>query len=426
MRKKFVPESEKIVPIRVEAPPPLNVLSVTELLQNEYEPVKWIIPDILPEGLTLFCAAPKIGKSMVALAIALRMARRTHGGINGDTLYLSLDDVSERRLQSRVRSLLQGKEVEPRVFFATESRCLDTGLIEQFEEWMRMYPDTAMIVIDVYGTVKPKRIGDDIYKNDYNALNSLRTFATHHRVAIILVHHTRKKKDDDDWINNINGSNGLAGACDTLWYLKRKRGEQAMTLCIDGREEGLSREVALTLEDLDQPWVLDGVGTPEDLNASEQKVISVLRDQGVPLTPKQIADLSELKLPHSQKIVRRMLVKNHLIQTTYGKYDLSKTDKTDNDSNRLTEKKSVVSLPDAASQADLDARLTKKQNNANICQSVSLSLSEIPPVPQWRQERPCCHCGGGEWRFNGWSEWEGEEPRALWVCAKCFPGSIAG
>jgi hypothetical protein len=54
-------KERKVVPFRSQGDvPPLKVLSINQLLQNEYEPVKWIIPDILPEGLTLFCAAPKI------------------------------------------------------------------------------------------------------------------------------------------------------------------------------------------------------------------------------------------------------------------------------------------------------------------------------------------------------------------------------
>jgi hypothetical protein len=344
-------------------------LSVNELLHNQYEPVKWIIPDILPEGLTLFCAAPKIGKSMVALAIALRMARRVHGGIEGETLYLSLDDVSERRLQSRTRSLLQGKEVEDRIFFATESRNLDTGLIEQLEQWMSIRPATALIVIDVYGTVKPKRVGDDIYKNDYNALNNLRTFATKHRVAVILVHHTRKKRDDEDWINNINGSNGLAGACDTLWYLKRARGSQEMTLCIDGREDGLASQVALTLEDLDLPWIIDGVGTPQDLNQSEQMVIRVLQEQSSPLSPKQVAELAQLK--NTRMLIRRMLAKNLIIQTTYGLYTVAPESNRVTKSNRVTIDEKAVTLCDTAPQADVQARVTK--NSKNACYSVTLT-----------------------------------------------------
>jgi hypothetical protein len=313
---------------------PLKVISVNELLHNEYEPVKWIIPGILPEGLTMFAAAPKIGKSMVALAIALRMARRVHGGIDGDTLYLSLDDVLERRLQSRVRSLLQGKEVEDHLFIATESRHIDTGLIEQLEMWMTEHPATVLIVVDVYGTVKPKRIGDDIYKNDYNALNSLRTFASKHRVAIILIHHTRKKSDDGDWINNINGSNGLAGACDTLWYLKRVRGQQEMRLCIDGREDGLSYEVALTLDDLDAPWKMGDEEEESDVNSTEQKILDVLKSCKVAecthtetcnsatlqYTPKEISELTGLKHNTVRSALRRMHVKNLVSQTKFGSY----------------------------------------------------------------------------------------------------------
>jgi hypothetical protein len=270
---------------------------------------------------------------------------------------------------------LQGKEVEDHVFIATESQSLDTGLIEQLEMWMKERPSTVLLVIDVYGTVKPKRIGDDIYKNDYSALNSLRTFATKHRVAIILIHHTRKKSDDGDWINNINGSNGLAGACDTLWYLKRKRGEQDMTLCIDGREDGLASEVGLTLEDLDLPWKIDNAGTPEELNESEQKVIAVLQVQNEPLTPKQIAELSELK--NSRYLIRRMLAKKLVAQTTYGKYELPKSSK----SSRVAEYENAATLSQAAWQAASQSRVARVAEYENVATLATLAQAENAPAP---------------------------------------------
>lgn len=362
----------KVRPIRpIEDVSPLRVISVNELLRNEYEPVKWIIPDILPEGLTNFSAAPKIGKSMVALAIALRMARRVHGGIDGDTLYLSLDDISERRLQGRIRSLLQGEEVEDHVFIATESQSIDTGLIGQLEMWMHGHPATALIVIDVYAKVKPKRQGDDVYLNAYNALEPLRTFATKHRIAIILIHHDRKQKDGGDWINNSSGSSGHTGACDTLWHLERVRSEKEMILRIDGREYGLASEVGLTLEDLNLPWVIDGTGTVQELNESEQKVIDVLQTKGVPLAPKQISELSGLE--NTRMLIRRMLVKNLVTQTTYGAYTLPESNKSNKDEN-------VVTLSEDTPQAVPQARVTENESSEKPCYSVTLE-EYLPEEP---------------------------------------------
>ena len=78
--------------------------TLQELLARELPPVRWAIPDILPEGLTLLAGKPKLGKSWFALSVALAIAA---GGFalgkqpvtQGEVLYLALED-NERRVRS--------------------------------------------------------------------------------------------------------------------------------------------------------------------------------------------------------------------------------------------------------------------------------------------------------------------------------------
>jgi putative DNA primase/helicase len=57
--------------------------SLQELLSRQLPPIQWAIPDILPEGLTLLAGKPKLGKSWLALAMALAVAA---GGVALGTL----------------------------------------------------------------------------------------------------------------------------------------------------------------------------------------------------------------------------------------------------------------------------------------------------------------------------------------------------
>src|SRR5258708_19570344 len=82
-----------------------EIFPLKALLQKELPPVKWAIPGILPEGLTLLCGKPKMGKSWLVLGFALGIACGGYvlGKVNveqGYVLYLSLED-NERRLQRR-------------------------------------------------------------------------------------------------------------------------------------------------------------------------------------------------------------------------------------------------------------------------------------------------------------------------------------
>lgn len=211
--------------------------------RNEYEPVRWIVDGILPEGLTMLCSAPKTGKSMIALAFAVRMARRTHGGIDGDTLYLSLDDTSERRLQSRIKSLLQGREVSDHLSFAMQAQSLDTGLIEQLGMWVKEHADTRLVVIDGYILIKSKKQDDGLVK--------LQEFALKHHLAVLLTH------DREDWIDSCSGSTGLTAAVNTLWTLERRPQSNELTLRIKRRGMIGELGVRLSLNNLNAPWKIE-------------------------------------------------------------------------------------------------------------------------------------------------------------------------
>ena len=85
-----------------------QVFTAAELQKKTFDPVKFIVPQLIPEGLTLLCGRPKVGKSWAALEIAVSVAMcgafTCFGGretIKGDVLYAALED-NQRRLQRRM------------------------------------------------------------------------------------------------------------------------------------------------------------------------------------------------------------------------------------------------------------------------------------------------------------------------------------
>src|SRR5215211_1275095 len=87
-----------------------RVISASELLGLELPTVRWAIPDLLPEGVTILAGKPKLGKSWMALGFGITVST---GGValgtkrveRGEALYLGLED-NHRRLQGRLRKLL--------------------------------------------------------------------------------------------------------------------------------------------------------------------------------------------------------------------------------------------------------------------------------------------------------------------------------
>jgi AAA domain len=83
-----------------------NRLDARHLQSRRFSPVRYIIPSILPEGVTLLAGRPKIGKSWFTLQIACSVAAGTttlatdgDPPVAGDVLVLALED-NERRLQN--------------------------------------------------------------------------------------------------------------------------------------------------------------------------------------------------------------------------------------------------------------------------------------------------------------------------------------
>jgi AAA domain len=86
----------------------LTVVNAYEIYMKDLPPTKWYVGEILQEGATLLSGDPKVGKSFLALQIAIAVAGRSDRvcgslsvGIHGRVLYLALDDGSEKRIHGR-------------------------------------------------------------------------------------------------------------------------------------------------------------------------------------------------------------------------------------------------------------------------------------------------------------------------------------
>jgi hypothetical protein len=102
-----------------------------ELDKMRFDPIKFVVPGYIVEGLTLFAGKPKIGKSWLLLHAAIAVARGgfTLGDVHcqeGDVLYCALED-NKRRLQSRMTKLLGTSTWPRRLSFACEMPRLTEG-----------------------------------------------------------------------------------------------------------------------------------------------------------------------------------------------------------------------------------------------------------------------------------------------------------
>lgn len=223
-----------------EARPALESISAADLQQKNIPPIRWIVKDLIPAGLTILASPPKFGKSWMAMHLCLSVSM--NGRFLGfdcckcSVLYAALED-GHRRLKSRMGKILGPVPAPSNFFFTTEVLTLANGLIDALDAHIKERPDTGMIVIDTLAKVRDVGGGKDVYGRDYNDIGALKRFADAHNVALLLVHHLRKAGDDSDPFAHISGTNGLSGAADSMWVLaKERRSDDTAKLSITGRD----------------------------------------------------------------------------------------------------------------------------------------------------------------------------------------------
>lgn len=220
-------------------------------LQNQNIPVpNIIVQHMIYQGLSVIASPPKLGKSWLSLDLAICIATGQDFLGNkteqGDCLYLALED-SYHRLQSRLNLILGDKKAPDNLFISTLSNGLENGLLEQLNDFITLHPNTRLIIIDTLQKVRGNiKFNESAYSNDYKEIGKLKAFADHHNIAILLVHHLRKAKDKDDVFNQISGTNGIAGAADTMMVLSKvNRSSEETMISITGRDVEYSEKLMI-------------------------------------------------------------------------------------------------------------------------------------------------------------------------------------
>jgi hypothetical protein len=284
-------------------------MTMDELLNLQFAPVKWTVPGIICEGLTIFAGRPKLGKSWSVLDWGLAVVgdRQALDSViceTGDVLVLALED-SKRRLQGRLQKL--GAKPNRRMTVCVEWPRINEGGIDAICTWLDQHPDARLIVIDTLAKVRPRGISTkDAYQADTDALAELHQIANERAVAIVVVHHTRKATADD-WLDSISGTTGITGTADSLLVLKRERG-QADAFLFGTARDLPDLELPLKFDEETCRWCKLEMSAPEARATSDQTaILRVLRTaNGAGLMRSQIAKMTDRSNQATSNMLKRM------------------------------------------------------------------------------------------------------------------------
>ncbi|MEW6473432.1 MAG: AAA family ATPase [Actinomycetota bacterium] len=221
-----------------------SYITEAELATFDFPPIKWVVPDLIPQGLTILAGKPKVGKSWMVLDIARQVAS---GGEflgrsidQGAVLYLALED-TQRRLQERLGMIRQeGDAPSPHLTLSTTfPRFPDAR--GRLLEWLESAENPRLIIVDTLGHIRMERSGKeakDAYQIAYEDLTELKAIADEMGIGVLAITHTRKAgaESSGDPLDAVVGSVGQAGTADTIMVLDKQSGPGAAKLLGRGRD----------------------------------------------------------------------------------------------------------------------------------------------------------------------------------------------
>jgi len=316
-----------------------------DLLTMNLAPLRFAVPNLIPQGMTVLAGSLKIGKSWLSLQMCIAVA--TGGTVlgekcdQGEAVYLSLED-GPRRLKERLMKCLPGATATPSGLYVMGAGSIEplmAGGMEQLQNWVSDHPDTRLIVIDTMEHVKGGGLPDGKTKNAYEAdvafWKGLQVFSQTAGVAILLITHLRKEQAGGDQFNRVTGSAGITGTADTNIMLSRDRGSKDAVLTLTSREIE-ERELDVTFNTSTFKWELACMPAPGVFNLAivqatiSTMILTVLRTHGE-LSPTLIHGflVDEFQVTKTAKDIRvyliRMVEKGEIEKSGRGLYRLKAT-----------------------------------------------------------------------------------------------------
>ncbi len=305
-----------------------EILTVGDLMARDFPEPEWVIKGVMSEGLNILAGAPKQGKSMLALNIALTVAGggKALGDVQvstSDVLYLSLED-KHRRVKHRASKMLGkireglSESVSSRLAIATDWPRQDEGGLKLIDLWANKVSKPGLVIIDVWNRFAPvmQRQGN-AYSHDAEAMGAVKRFAERRGFTILIIHHTRKPgmKDPEDFVHEISGTMGLSGAADGILVLMRSRQSQQASLHVTGRDVA-EQEIVLEFDENSLTWTSLGKRADHVEGRVQEKVVRFLRSQRP--TPYFIKDIAE-QINEKDDSVKKAcvnLLRNKLVRKT--------------------------------------------------------------------------------------------------------------
>jgi hypothetical protein len=298
--------------------------SAYDLLKNPPPAQTEIIEGILHNGSTICAGRPKVGKSWLALQMAISVAVgapfmgwcrvKKPGGV----LYGALEE-SDSLTSNRLKLLLQEGSIQLQnlQFFYS----IPGGTLESLAK-MITEANPTLVIIDTYLALfkqtHPQSGRGNLLAEDYAKTDWATQLANKIGCAIVLIHHTRKDSTGQK-LDAVIGTSGTTANAECIWTLDR-RPEHKAELSIVSRHAA-ETEFILSLDIKNGiGWSVEEAG--EDVHHSDvdMEIVAVLKELGS-ATAKQLS-VELRKSPAASRMALLRLHKKGKITKTNDSYSL--------------------------------------------------------------------------------------------------------
>lgn len=222
-----------------------DFIDVSELQYKMLPPMNWLIENLLPlGGAVMVSAKPKMGKTFLALQMALSVASGNEflgfQALKHEVLYIDFES-SQRAIKTRISMLTANA---PKGFFLMSPNSpydfgnIGNGFESQVNYFLESHKGVKLVIVDTYGLIQGDRLPNrNIYKQEYAEVSKLNTWARNNGFTLVLIHHQNKQDDYSNPVQGISGSTGITGGLQAYYILsKRDYTDTNVKLTIGGKE----------------------------------------------------------------------------------------------------------------------------------------------------------------------------------------------
>lgn len=299
-----------------------------ELMKLEVKEKIPLVPDFLMLGsLVLLIGGLKLGKSWVTEQLAIAIASggtlfRRWDCKKREVLFLPNEDTIDNVVKRF--KLLKAQNIKGlHLKFNWKTRGIEA--VNQVRQYIKDHPKVRLVIIDCLATIRGDSNSRSVYLDDYKEMCRWRDLCHELNITIFIVHHKNKpialNATEGDVMDMINGSNGYGGVVDRTMVLVRARNDENAKLFSMGRDH---EDLFLSMK-WERPEDSDGwhvKGTREEIEDDENKIITIMKENGGQMKTGQIAKVAEITPGAVSQALSKLETIGKVKKVSYGLYKL--------------------------------------------------------------------------------------------------------